>query len=204
MEESASTGLARGTAVRKVRRMDVRSIVGAAVCTTMLAGSAWGQDVPVPSLTQENGRHVLLVDGRPFIILGGQVTNSSNYVVALPRVWQVPGAERQHHGNACRVGADRGRAKDSSTSAMSISCSVRPRAEAPTGLALVRHVEGWRWALHPGMGEDRSEAISANRPRRQAGELVLALRPCHIEADKAAYTHLLRHYVTPTDSAPSS
>ena len=47
--------------------MDVQSIVGAALCATMLAGSAWGQDVPVPSLTQENGRHVLLVDGRPFI-----------------------------------------------------------------------------------------------------------------------------------------
>src|SRR5829696_7021321 len=76
VERSTWTGLARGTAVRKVRRMDVRLIVGAALCTTMLAGSAWGQDVPVPSLTQENGRHVLLVDGRPFIILGGQVTNS--------------------------------------------------------------------------------------------------------------------------------
>ena len=64
-------------------------LVTLALGTTLLAGPAWGQDVPVPSLTVDNGRHVLLVDGKPFIILGGQVTNSSNYPVALPRVWQV-------------------------------------------------------------------------------------------------------------------
>jgi beta-galactosidase GanA len=43
--------------------------------------------VPIPKLVTENGRHALLVDGEPFLILGAQVNNSSNYPAALPLVW---------------------------------------------------------------------------------------------------------------------
>ena len=42
---------------------------------------------PIPKLVTENGRHALLVDGEPFLILGVQVNNSSNYPAALPSVW---------------------------------------------------------------------------------------------------------------------
>lgn len=42
---------------------------------------------PIPKLVTENGRHALLVDGEPFLILGAQVNNSSNYPAALPSVW---------------------------------------------------------------------------------------------------------------------
>ena len=42
---------------------------------------------PIPKLVTENGRHALLVDGEPFLILGAQVNNSSNYPAALSSVW---------------------------------------------------------------------------------------------------------------------
>ena len=42
---------------------------------------------PIPKLVTEHGRHALLVDGEPFLILGAQVNNSSNYPAALPQVW---------------------------------------------------------------------------------------------------------------------
>lgn len=41
----------------------------------------------LPRVVTENGRHALLVDGKPFLILGAQVNNSSNYPQALDDVW---------------------------------------------------------------------------------------------------------------------
>jgi beta-galactosidase GanA len=41
----------------------------------------------LPRLEQRDGRHTLLVDGEPFLILGVQANNSSNYPAMLPEVW---------------------------------------------------------------------------------------------------------------------
>ena len=41
----------------------------------------------LPHLVSQNGRHALIVDGKPFLMLGAQVNNSSNYPAALPNVW---------------------------------------------------------------------------------------------------------------------
>jgi len=41
-----------------------------------------------PRLVQRDGRHALLVDGKPFLILGAQAHNSSNYPGALKPVWE--------------------------------------------------------------------------------------------------------------------
>lgn len=42
-----------------------------------------------PRIVTRNGRHALLVDGKPFLILGAQAHNSSNYPDMLPKVWPV-------------------------------------------------------------------------------------------------------------------
>jgi beta-galactosidase GanA len=42
---------------------------------------------PLPSIVTKDGRHALFVDGSPFLILGAQVNNSSNYLSVLPQVW---------------------------------------------------------------------------------------------------------------------
>lgn len=41
----------------------------------------------VPHIESRNGRHALIVDGAPFLMLGGQVNNSSNYPAPLKQVW---------------------------------------------------------------------------------------------------------------------
>jgi beta-galactosidase GanA len=41
----------------------------------------------LPRLASKDGRHALLVDGKPFLILGAQAHNSSNYPAALGPVW---------------------------------------------------------------------------------------------------------------------
>ncbi|WP_421738982.1 DUF5597 domain-containing protein [Caulobacter sp.] len=40
-----------------------------------------------PRLVEKNGRHALMVDGAPFLMLGVQVNNSSNYPSQMPKVW---------------------------------------------------------------------------------------------------------------------
>jgi beta-galactosidase GanA len=57
------------------------------LCGVGLAGQALAGDLP--RLRTENGRHALLVDGKPYLMLGAQVHNSSNYPSVLNEVWPV-------------------------------------------------------------------------------------------------------------------
>ena len=41
-----------------------------------------------PKLVQKDGRYALMVDGRPYLMLGGQLHNSSAWPVELPQVWE--------------------------------------------------------------------------------------------------------------------
>jgi beta-galactosidase GanA len=41
----------------------------------------------LPHLVHTGGKHALIVDGQPFLMLGAQTHNSSNYPAMLPRVW---------------------------------------------------------------------------------------------------------------------
>ena len=42
---------------------------------------------PLPRIVAKDGRHALIVDGEPFLMLGAQVHNSSNYPAMLTLVW---------------------------------------------------------------------------------------------------------------------
>ena len=46
-----------------------------------------GGEAPIPQIVSKDGRHALMVDGAPFLILGAQVNNSSNWPQALDDVW---------------------------------------------------------------------------------------------------------------------
>ena len=49
-------------------------------------GSAFAADAP--KIVQKDGRYALLVDGQPYLILGGQIHNSSAWPSELPQVWE--------------------------------------------------------------------------------------------------------------------
>src|SRR5690606_35289665 len=42
---------------------------------------------PIPRFERRGGRHALIVDGAPFLVLGGQAHNPSNYPGPLKQVW---------------------------------------------------------------------------------------------------------------------
>lgn len=58
--------------------MSVFCVVSA--CSTAFAADA-------PKIVQKDGRYALMVDGRPYLILGAQINNSSSWPSALPHVW---------------------------------------------------------------------------------------------------------------------
>jgi len=51
--------------------------------------SALSQTKEIPRLDQKDGHYRLLVDGKPFFVLGAQVHNSSGYPKALDAAWPV-------------------------------------------------------------------------------------------------------------------
>jgi len=72
---------------------------------TLLAGSCLltapaGASAPAPRLVERDGRHALMVDGAPFLMLGAQVHNSSNHAEALKKVWP---AVKDAHANTVLV-----------------------------------------------------------------------------------------------------
>jgi len=76
-----------------------------AVCVFVLAScgsdrDGTGQNDALPQFIQHNGRHALVVDGAPFLILGAQANNSSNYPSALEDVWP---AVEQLHANTLEI-----------------------------------------------------------------------------------------------------
>jgi len=73
-----------------------RAAIACRACLAWLLGAGFsaaiGAESPPPALVQRDGHHALLVDGAPFLILGAQANNSSNYPSMLPKVW--PALER--------------------------------------------------------------------------------------------------------------
>ncbi len=64
----------------------------AALILSQLSGPAIAGpsfDPALPRIETREGRHALIVDGEPFLILGAQANNSSNYPAMLPDVWPV-------------------------------------------------------------------------------------------------------------------
>ncbi|KQM34135.1 glycoside hydrolase [Sphingomonas sp. Leaf10] len=74
----------------------VRMPLTAVALTIVATMSASGQvrQSTLPRISTQNGRHALVVDGAPFLMLGVQANNSSNYPAMLPQVW--PMVERLH------------------------------------------------------------------------------------------------------------
>ena len=77
----------------------MKQIFTAAVVALGLATPATGTG-PLPQIISKGGKHELLVDGAPFLMLGAQAHNSSNYPAMLPKVWPVI---RALHANTLEI-----------------------------------------------------------------------------------------------------
>ncbi len=87
-----------------MRRSSVRPSFAAAAALLLsgcIGGRACAAPAPVlPRIAERDGRHALIVDGAPFLVLAGQAHNSSNYPGALPKVWA---ALKDAHANTLEI-----------------------------------------------------------------------------------------------------
>src|SRR6202022_92647 len=58
----------------------------------MLPGFSLAQETP--RITKKDGRFALVVESKPFLMLGAQINNSSSWASSLPHVW--PALEAIH------------------------------------------------------------------------------------------------------------
>jgi beta-galactosidase GanA len=65
-----------------------------AASLALLAAAPAAAQTSLPRIVTQGARHALIVDGAPFLMLGIQANNSSNYPAMLPKVW--PMVERIH------------------------------------------------------------------------------------------------------------
>jgi len=72
----------------KMKLLQLRALALAPICLIALASALPVMATEAPRLKQKDGRYTLLVDGRPFLILGGQIHNSSSWPSELPQVWE--------------------------------------------------------------------------------------------------------------------
>lgn len=68
---------------RRMHRLSLLLAAAACLATALPAMAA----TPLPRLVSAHGRHMLLVDGQPWLVLGAQVNNSSAWPAMLPEVW---------------------------------------------------------------------------------------------------------------------
>jgi len=76
-----------------VRRLAVGAAL-AALVTFTFAEAPVAAVHPIPQIIQKDGHFALLVDGKPYLMLGVQANNSSAWPDYLPKVW--PAAETLH------------------------------------------------------------------------------------------------------------
>ena len=123
-----------------------------AFCIAMLLTTTWlsaQTDTSIPKLIQKNGRYTLLVDNKPFFVLGGQCGNSSNWASMLPNVWNVM---KEMHANTLEIPVY-WEQLEPLTSAVSIKSGTAKQYE--TYLPLVCHLEERKQSLHARMDENR-------------------------------------------------
>jgi beta-galactosidase GanA len=71
-------------------RKNMKKFVIAAILAAWGAGfaaQAQLKEHPIPRLVKSDGRYALLVDGAPYLMLGAQANNSSDWPATLPKVW---------------------------------------------------------------------------------------------------------------------
>lgn len=67
------------------RRLKFFTIALFILCS--LGFSSYASAVEAPKIVQQDGRFALMVEGRPYLILGAQINNSSAWPSELPKVW---------------------------------------------------------------------------------------------------------------------
>jgi hypothetical protein len=151
--------------------------------------------VEAPQLVQKDGRYALMVEGRPFLVLGGQIHNSSAWPSELGQVWDSMAALHANTVEAPvyweQIEAQQGRFDFSNVDAM-----IEGARAHRLHMVLL-----WFGTWKNGNNHYTPEWVKADtkkfpRTIRPDGEPIDVLSPLGkntLEADKTAFTTLMKH-----------
>ena len=148
-----------------------------------------------PKFVQKNGRWAFLVDGQPYLILGGQIHNSSAWPSELPRVWTSMAAL---HGNTVEAPVywEQFEPQQGKFDYTNVDALVKGSREHHLHLILL-----WFGTWKNGNMHYVPEWIKTNpktypRMINSSGEpldVLSANSRANLDADKAAFVALMRH-----------
>ncbi|MDE3148002.1 MAG: beta-galactosidase, partial [Acidobacteriota bacterium] len=151
--------------------------------------------VEAPRLEKKDGRYALLVEGRPFLILGGQIHNSSAWPSELPQVWQSLAAL---HANTVEAPAywEQIEPREGQFDFSNVDQLVEGARAHHLHLVLL-----WFGTWKNGnmqyapvwVKTDSKRFPRMIRPDGQPTDVLSANSRANLEADKAAFTALMRH-----------
>ena len=80
--------------VAMAKRRWILAVAVNAFSAALILGQVSAAAHPAPQVVAKDGRHALMVDGAPYLVLGAQINNSSSWASTLPTVW--PALEAMH------------------------------------------------------------------------------------------------------------
>ena len=154
---------------------------------------AFGADRP--HLIEKNGRYALQVDGMPYLILGGQIHNSSGWPIELPQVWESMAAL---HANTVEAPVywEQFEPQPGKFDFTNVDAIVLGAREHKLHVVILWFGTWKNGNMHYVPTWVKSDTVRFSRIIRADGEPIDVLSPISrntLEADKAAFTALMRH-----------
>ncbi len=163
-------------------------------CSSLVVAQP-SQDEPIPSIAQNDGRFALMVDGKPYLMLGVQANNSSAWPAYLDKVW--PAAEMLHANTVeLPVYWEQIEATQGKFDFSVVDLILRQARERHVRLVLL-----WFGTWKNGSSHYTPDWIKLNQEkypflRNEKGETVDSPSPfskAFLDADVAAFRALMRH-----------
>ena len=151
--------------------------------------------VEPPRIVQKEGRYALLVEGKPFLILGGQIHNSSAWPGELPQVWD---SMEALHANtiAAPVYWEQFEPEPGRFDYSNVDALVNGARVHKLHLVVLWFGTWKNGNMHYAPNWIKADTAKYPRIIRPDGEPIDVLSPLSrntLEADKAAFTALTRH-----------
>jgi hypothetical protein len=168
------------------------------VLALFLTPIAPAQSNDIPHLEKKDGRFALIVDGKPFLVLGGQINNSSAWPATLPAAWSA--AEAMHANTVeAPVYWEQMEPTKGTFDFSNVDLLVTQAREHHLRLVLL-----WFGTWKNGQNHYVPEWIKSDpktypREENTYGKLLDVMSPnspANLEADKTAFAALLHHVKT--------
>ncbi len=157
--------------------------------------SATAFDAEAPKFVEKDGRWALLVDGEPYLILGGQVHNSSAWPSELPAVWK---SLAELHANTVEIPAywEQIEPQEGKFNWDNVDAIVKGAREHNLHVVLLWFGTWKNGNMHYVPAWVKTDTKRFPRVIRADGEPIDVLSAnsrSNLDADKAAFTALMRH-----------